>query len=107
MPGNLAKESRHSSSAVRALALPCSLLHMDTRAAKADVDQHCQAAPALIPPPAASLPHLLGTSLYLLPPPAPLGLTLQIPQRYLMGPGPANADPRILAAQSLPLLGHM
>ena len=24
-----------------------------------------------------------------------------------MGPGPANADPRILAAQSLPLLGHM
>lgn len=32
---------------------------------------------------------------------------LQIPQRFLMGPGPANADPRILAAQSLPLLGHM
>lgn len=31
----------------------------------------------------------------------------QIPQRFLMGPGPANADPRILAAQSLPLLGHM
>ena len=31
----------------------------------------------------------------------------QIPQRYLMGPGPANADPRVLAAQSLPLLGHM
>ena len=24
-----------------------------------------------------------------------------------MGPGPANADPRVLAAQSLPLLGHM
>lgn len=24
-----------------------------------------------------------------------------------MGPGPANADPRILAAQTLPLLGHM
>ncbi len=24
-----------------------------------------------------------------------------------MGPGPANAHPRILAAQSLPLLGHM
>ncbi|KAL4426055.1 hypothetical protein ABPG77_007851 [Micractinium sp. CCAP 211/92] len=32
---------------------------------------------------------------------------LEIPQRFLMGPGPANADPRILAAQSLPLLGHM
>ena len=24
-----------------------------------------------------------------------------------MGPGPANADPRILAAQAMPLLGHM
>ena len=24
-----------------------------------------------------------------------------------MGPGPANAYPRVLAAQSLPLLGHM
>ncbi|KAL4438458.1 hypothetical protein ABPG77_000106 [Micractinium sp. CCAP 211/92] len=32
---------------------------------------------------------------------------LEIPQRFLMGPGPANAHPRILAAQSLPLLGHM
>ena len=31
----------------------------------------------------------------------------QVPQRILMGPGPANAHPRILAAQSLPLLGHM
>jgi alanine-glyoxylate transaminase/serine-glyoxylate transaminase/serine-pyruvate transaminase len=24
-----------------------------------------------------------------------------------MGPGPTNAHPRILAAQALPLLGHM
>ena len=32
---------------------------------------------------------------------------IDIPQRFLMGPGPANADPRVLAAQSLPLLGHM
>lgn len=32
---------------------------------------------------------------------------LDIPQRFLMGPGPANAHPRILAAQTLPLLGHM
>jgi alanine-glyoxylate transaminase/serine-glyoxylate transaminase/serine-pyruvate transaminase len=32
---------------------------------------------------------------------------LQVPQRLLMGPGPSNANPRILAAQSLPLLGHM
>lgn len=32
---------------------------------------------------------------------------LEIPQRFLMGPGPANSHPRILAAQTLPLLGHM
>ena len=29
------------------------------------------------------------------------------PARLLMGPGPANAHPRVLAAQSFPLLGHM
>lgn len=32
---------------------------------------------------------------------------IEVPQRLLMGPGPANAYPRILAAQALPLLGHM
>lgn len=32
---------------------------------------------------------------------------IDVPRRVLMGPGPANADPRILAAQTLPLLGHM
>lgn len=32
---------------------------------------------------------------------------VQVPSRLLMGPGPTNAWPRVLAAQSLPLLGHM
>jgi hypothetical protein len=32
---------------------------------------------------------------------------LRIPSRLLMGPGPSNAYPRVLAAQALPLLGHM
>ena len=32
---------------------------------------------------------------------------IDVPSRLLMGPGPANAHPRVLAAQSLPLLGHM
>lgn len=31
----------------------------------------------------------------------------QVPSRLLMGPGPANAPPRVLQAQALPLLGHM
>ena len=30
----------------------------------------------------------------------------QVPARLLMGPGPANAHPRVLAAQTLPLLGE-
>ncbi|KXZ49207.1 hypothetical protein GPECTOR_22g797 [Gonium pectorale] len=37
---------------------------------------------------------------------APSGV-IDVPSRLLMGPGPANAHPRVLAAQSLPLLGHM
>ncbi|GFR47564.1 hypothetical protein Agub_g9289 [Astrephomene gubernaculifera] len=37
---------------------------------------------------------------------APSGV-MEVPSRLLMGPGPANAHPRVLAAQALPLLGHM
>ena len=40
-------------------------------------------------------------------PPSACLPALQIPPRFLMGPGPGNAHPRILASQSLPLLGHM
>ena len=29
------------------------------------------------------------------------------PSRLLMGPGPSNVDPRVLAAQAAPLLGHL
>lgn len=36
----------------------------------------------------------------------PLG-AIEVPNRLLMGPGPANAPPRVLMAQALPLLGHM
>jgi len=32
---------------------------------------------------------------------------INVPQRILMGPGPSNSHPRALAAQSLPMLGHM
>ncbi|KAK9842592.1 hypothetical protein WJX81_008023 [Elliptochloris bilobata] len=39
-------------------------------------------------------------------PEGPKGV-INVPQRLLMGPGPANANPRVLAAQCLPLLGHM
>ena len=32
---------------------------------------------------------------------------LTVPQKLLLGPGPANASPRILSASALPLLGHL
>ncbi|XP_014679185.1 PREDICTED: serine--pyruvate aminotransferase-like [Priapulus caudatus] len=32
---------------------------------------------------------------------------LQFPHKLLMGPGPSNCPPRVLAAQALPLLGHL
>lgn len=32
---------------------------------------------------------------------------LNVPPRLLLGPGPSTADPRILRAQSIPLLGHL
>lgn len=32
---------------------------------------------------------------------------IQVPERLLMGPGPSNAHPAVLAAQSLPLLGAL
>jgi hypothetical protein len=36
-----------------------------------------------------------------------MGAPFDPPARLLMGPGPANAHPRVLAAQCFPLLGHM
>jgi len=32
---------------------------------------------------------------------------LKLPRRYLMGPGPSDAHPRVLAAMSRPLIGHL
>ncbi|XP_038061547.1 serine--pyruvate aminotransferase, mitochondrial-like [Patiria miniata] len=34
-------------------------------------------------------------------------MPINVPQKLLMGPGPSNAPPRILAAGALPMLGHM
>lgn len=39
--------------------------------------------------------------------PAPQSSELIIPPRLLMGPGPSTVDPRVLRAQSIPLLGHL
>ena len=41
------------------------------------------------------------------PAPASLQEPMVVPLKTLMGPGPSNAHPRVLEAQSQPLLGHL
>lgn len=43
----------------------------------------------------------------LVPPPAPLLQPLSVPERLLLGPGPSNCPPRILAAGGRQLIGHV
>ena len=39
--------------------------------------------------------------------PSSLLLPMEVRRKTLMGPGPANASPRVLNAMSQPLLGHL
>lgn len=41
------------------------------------------------------------------PPPQSLMKPMDFPHKLLMGPGPSNCPPRVLNAQSFPLLGHL
>ena len=43
----------------------------------------------------------------LVAPPAALSKPLFIPSRLLLGPGPSNLPPRVMAAGGLPVLGPM
>ncbi|NXT19940.1 SPYA protein, partial [Syrrhaptes paradoxus] len=49
----------------------------------------------------------MATSLLRIPPPQGLLRPLAVPERLLLGPGPSNVPPRILAAGGRQLLGHM
>uniref|UniRef100_A0AAY5K7G9 Alanine--glyoxylate aminotransferase n=1 Tax=Esox lucius TaxID=8010 RepID=A0AAY5K7G9_ESOLU len=42
-----------------------------------------------------------------IPPPACMLRPLEVPFRYLFGPGPSNVPPRILAAGARPIIGHL
>ncbi|KAJ3594955.1 hypothetical protein NHX12_004260 [Muraenolepis orangiensis] len=42
-----------------------------------------------------------------IPPPASILRPLEVPFRYLFGPGPSNVPPRILAAGGRPIIGHL
>ncbi|KAI5623692.1 alanine--glyoxylate and serine--pyruvate aminotransferase b, partial [Silurus asotus] len=41
------------------------------------------------------------------PPPACMLRPLEVPHRYLFGPGPSNVPPRVLAAGGRPIIGHL
>lgn len=42
-----------------------------------------------------------------IPPPACMLRPLEVPFRYLFGPGPSNVPPRVLASGSRPIIGHL
>uniref|UniRef100_A0A4W4H6H0 Alanine--glyoxylate aminotransferase n=2 Tax=Electrophorus electricus TaxID=8005 RepID=A0A4W4H6H0_ELEEL len=42
-----------------------------------------------------------------IPPPECMLRPLEVPYRYLFGPGPSNVPPRILAAGARPIIGHL
>lgn len=71
-----------------------------------------QAAASLDSPLAARSAPLLqrldrSMSSVTIPPPACMLRPLEVPLRYLFGPGPSNVPPRILAAGSRPIIGHL
>ncbi|XP_047933338.1 alanine--glyoxylate aminotransferase isoform X7 [Anser cygnoides] len=55
----------------------------------------------------AQLRGTAGHAMATIPPPQGLLRPLAVPQRLLLGPGPSNVPPRILAAGGRQLLGHM
>ncbi|KAM6258397.1 alanine--glyoxylate aminotransferase isoform 2-T3 [Porphyrio hochstetteri] len=65
------------------------------------------AAPLLRDQLLATARHSMATSLLRIPAPQGLLRPLTVPDRLLLGPGPSNVPPRILAAGSQQLLGHM
>ncbi|CAO2625508.1 Alanine--glyoxylate aminotransferase [Lemmus lemmus] len=49
----------------------------------------------------------MGSHQLLVPPPEALSKPLSVPKRLLLGPGPSNLAPRVLAAGGLRMIGHM
>ncbi|XP_062872307.1 alanine--glyoxylate and serine--pyruvate aminotransferase b [Trichomycterus rosablanca] len=49
----------------------------------------------------------MSSSSLRVPPPACMLRPLEVPFRYLFGPGPSNVPPRVLAAGGRPIVGHM
>lgn len=58
-------------------------------------------------PQAAGWVRTMASQQLLVAPPKALLKPLSIPNRLLLGPGPSNLAPRILAAGGLQMIGHM
>ncbi|XP_034377535.1 alanine--glyoxylate aminotransferase isoform X2 [Arvicanthis niloticus] len=56
---------------------------------------------------AAGWVRTMGSHQLLVPPPEALSKPLSVPKRLLLGPGPSNLAPRVLAAGNLRMIGHM
>lgn len=64
-------------------------------------------ATAALGPQAAGRVRTMASHQLLVPPPKALLKPLSIPNRLLLGPGPSNLAPRVLAAGGLQMIGHM
>lgn len=62
---------------------------------------------AALGPRAAGRARTMTSHQLLVPPPDTLRRPLSVPDRLLLGPGPANLAPRVLAAGGLQMIGHM
>ncbi|XP_077009425.1 alanine--glyoxylate aminotransferase isoform X2 [Tamandua tetradactyla] len=58
-------------------------------------------------PRAAGWARTMASHPLLVPPPEALRKPLSVPSRLLLGPGPSNLAPRVLAAGGLQMIGHM
>ncbi|KAM6178531.1 alanine--glyoxylate aminotransferase [Rhynchocyon petersi] len=58
-------------------------------------------------PRAAGQVRTMASHQLLVPPPETLLKPLSVPKRLLLGPGPSNLAPRVLATGSLQMIGHM
>uniref|UniRef100_A0A8D1WML0 Alanine--glyoxylate aminotransferase n=1 Tax=Sus scrofa TaxID=9823 RepID=A0A8D1WML0_PIG len=65
------------------------------------------AASATLGHKAAGWVRTMASHQLLVPPPAALRKPLSIPRRLLLGPGPSNLSPRVLAAGGQQMIGHM
>lgn len=64
-------------------------------------------ASAALGPRAAGWVRTMASHQLLVAPPEVLRKPLSVPKRLLLGPGPSNLAPRVLATGSLQMIGHM